>query len=248
MPPSPDLPPVYEPIALDPEGEGEPVREASRLAENRAEEGTLVWRARPVPSTSRLGTPWHPAESGLSLALVLRPEEPLHRAAQIALVAVVALGVGVAQEVPAMTDMRYRWPNNLLLGEGRAAAVNLVTGQSRDWLVLGVHTNLAGEPAHLGAASLYGEGATKVAPEELLEAFGRHFLAWINRWADEGRAPIHRAWQQRSENPGAAIRLSLPDGVLEGHYTDIKEDGSLIVQGPNGQRTVPLAEAFDLPR
>ncbi len=244
---TPDLPPVFEPVPLGPGAD--PVQRAARLAGAGAEEGTLVWCSRPGTGRARLGSEWQPPQQGLSLGLVLRPEEPLSQTAQAALVAILALGAAVAQEVPAMTDLRYRWPNNLLLGAGRAAAVNLIAGDAGEWLVLAFHANLAGEPAGLGATSILGEAGIEPSPELLLEAFARQLLAWIHRWADEGSTPVQRAWRQRGARPGESVRLALPDGMLEGTLADVGEDGSLVLELPGGnRRAVSLAEAFGLPR
>ena len=247
MLPAPELPPVYEPVPLAP-GE-DCTQEAARRARAGAEEGTLLWCGRPGPGRARLGEEWLPPSKGLSLGLVLRPEDPLPRAAQIALVATVALGVAVAEASPAMTDLRYRWPNNLLLGEGRAAAVDLRAGPPADWLVLGLHANLAGEPEGVGAASLQGETGVDLAAETLLEAFARHFLAWVTRWDQEGMDPVRRAWQQRDGQAGDPVRLALPGGALEGRQAEMDADGALALDGPAGdRRVVTLADAFGLPR
>lgn len=64
-----------------------------------------------------------------------------------------------------------------------------------DWLVVGIQiplwlaTENPGETPDVTA--LYAEGCADLDAVQLLEGWSRHTLVWINRWSDEGAAPIH---------------------------------------------------------
>ena len=97
-------------------------------------------------------------------------------------------------------------------------------------------------------ASLRGEGDCEPEARVLLEGFTRHFLAWINRWAEEGFAPVRKAWLQRANGRGEAISVRLTDDTVTGTFDEIDEHGALIVtDGRGNARRVSIAEFFDLP-
>lgn len=247
----PELPPAYEPVFW--EGGTTVLAEAVRRARSGAPEGTLVWGTRPDQGEGRLGQPWHPPREGLFCALVLEPDDPLPITAQVALVALAAAGVAIAERVPPMTDLRFGWPNDLLLDGGKAAVVSLRDTETIEEgdprLVLGLNLNLAGapDPEETGSASLAESPEAEMEAREILEAFARHFLAGINRWAEEGLAPVRRQWAHRSAAPGDELRIALPAETVAGRLVAWTRDGGLVIElDGGGIRTLSLPEAFDL--
>ena len=245
----PHLPPVYEPVALSAPANVQ--AEAIALARAGAEEGTLVWGPTAGCGVARANKTWHPAGDGLTCAILLRPEDPLAVAAQTALVAVVALGNAAAQAVQPMTDLAYGWPNDLFLNQRKAAAVTLHGGEDEGgrWLVVGANLNLAEEPdpGGLGAASLFSEGHARLGREEFLEAYAHQFLAWLNRWAEDGMAPVHRAWQGRARGLEEPLRLQAGPCCWVGKLRRVREDGAAELAPAAGEPVVvSLGEAFGL--
>ncbi len=247
----PELPPAYEPVPWV--EETTVLAEAVGRARSGAPEGILVWGTRPEQGEGRLGQPWEPPEEGLFCALVLEPDDPLPIAAQTALVALAAAGVAIAERVPPMTDLRFAWPNDLLLDGGKVAAVTLRETETIEEgdprLVLGININLAGAPApaEIDSASLFGAFEAETPAPEILEAFARHFLAGINRWSQEGLEPVRRQWAQRSAAPGDDLRITLPAETVAGRLVDWTRDGGLVIEPDGGgNRTLSLAEAFGL--
>src|SRR3546814_4207110 len=94
-----------------------------------------------------------------------------------------------------MLEVTYKWPNDVLVHGRKAAGILLESRGSAgelEWLVIGLGVNVASFPqdTRLPATSLHFEGCPpEVSEVDLLEAFARHMLAWINRWLDNGFAP-----------------------------------------------------------
>lgn len=246
-----ELPPAYEPVLW--EGDHTVVAEAVRRARSGDPEGTLVWGTRADQGEGRLGQPWQPPQEGLFCALLLEPEDPLSIAAQTALVALAAAGVAIAERVPPMTDLRFGWPNDLLLNGGKVAAVSLRDTKTNEEgdprLVLGLNLNRTGapDPEGIGSASLSETPEAGMEARELLEAFARHFLAGINRWAEEGLGPVRRQWAPRSAAPGDELCITLPTETVTGRLVEWTADGGLVIEREGGgNRTLSLAEAFGL--
>lgn len=225
----------------------------AQLAEAGADEGSVLWAHAQRAGHGRLGGTWHSPPGALHCGLVLRPEVTLTTALELTLVAQVALGSAVAELVSPMTELRYRWPNDILLSRAKAAGLNVAAGPLHDgipeWLVVTANVNVTHRPEALGfaAASLRTEGDCAADAQSLLGAFTRQFLAWVNRWAEDGLAAIRRAWLQRPDGIGEACRLATATGLVEATLLDLGPQGEAVLRlGDGSARAVALEEFFEL--
>ena len=53
------------------------------------------------------------------------------------------------------------------------------------------------------------EGCGDIQTVDLLEAFARHFLAWIHRWQEDGVGPVQQAWLARATGLGKPIEVEV---------------------------------------
>lgn len=249
---SPQLPPLYELVSL---GRVDSVlEEGCRRALGGAEEGTLIWAQEQTAARSRLGHAWESPAGNLYCALVIRPDYPRAAADQLVHVMTIAAGEAMAGLISPMVALRYRWPNHILLDDLRAAQIMVVAPNSDmdpyEWLVLSLVANIEHhpenpEPEHY--SSIHASGAFDVTVVQMLEAFSRYFLLWINRWADEGFAPVATAWKQRGHGIGDSLSTHLGEDVVAGTFCDLDGDGRLVLEVDNGsRRTVSIAESFSL--
>jgi BirA family biotin operon repressor/biotin-[acetyl-CoA-carboxylase] ligase len=152
--------------------------------------------------------------------------------------------------MPPMIDLRYKWPNDILLNRRKVAGILLETesgGADRlDWLVLGIGINVTQRPPETAfpATSLREEGDLEATVEGVLEAFARHFLSWVNRWLDDGFAPVREAWRISAIGIGEPIRVRLPNSELEGVFEDIDQDGALLLRQGGASRRITAGDVF----
>lgn len=227
----------------------------ARLAAAGAPEGTLVWAASQTAARTRRGHRWEAAEGNLHCGIVLEPDYDNRTAEQIAAVATVAAGTAVAECVAPMTGLGFRWPGDLLVNDLLAGCVQLAAaGGERDpwpWLVVALSVNVAHhppnpEPERYNSIHASGE-AEHVRALDVLEHFARHFLRWINIWADEGYAPVRDAWLQRARDIGEARRIELPQRTASGTVRGIGAHGELMLDSAAGALdAVSIAEYFAL--
>lgn len=235
----PRLPPAYRLVAL--ETCESTNSEAMRRAEEGAEDGTLVWSREQTKGRGRRGRSWQGLPGNLYFSLVLRPDCSPQQAAQLGFVAALGLGDGVGSVAPPLIEVRYKWPNDVLFNDRKGAGI-LLESQIRpdgglDWLVLGVGVNVKAFPkeSDFPATSLQFEGAPPSLTEvALLEAFGRHFLSWTNRWLEDGFEPIRRAWLSHAYGLGDDITVNLPRESLRGTFRDLDQDGVLLLELADG--------------
>ena len=236
----PKLPPAYRLVAL--ETVVSTNDEALRLAAEGAEDGTLVWAREQTGGRGRQGRSWSSPPGNLYLSLVLRPDSAPAEAAQLGFVAGLAMGEAIGSVAPPLIEVTYKWPNDVLVN-GRKAAGILLESRSNpdgtlDYLILGVGANLQHFPedTRFPATSLCFEGATDVDAVALIEAFSRYFLNWVNRWLDDGFAPVRRAWMHHAHGLGEEIEVRLPRETLTGTFKDLDERGVLVLELPDGTR------------
>jgi len=232
------LPPAYRLVAL--ESVGSTNEEAKRLARAGAVEGTLVWARQQISGRGRRGREWVSPPGNLYLSIVLRPEAAQARHGELGFVAALAIGETVGAFLPALVELRYKWPNDVLIGGRKTSGILLENESGEDWLILGVGINVAHHPegTETPATSLLAEGAPDATVESVLERFARAFLVWVNRWVDDGFRPIRAAWMSRALGRNENIRVRLPNETLEGRFVDLDETGALLVETAAGQRRI----------
>lgn len=242
------LPRLYELIALGQVDSA--VQQASRRADAGAEEGMLVYARSQTDAQGRCGQEWLSPAGGLYAALVLRPDEPAAIAAQLGVVGAVALGSAVAEHVLPLTELHFRWPNDLLLRQGKVGSIQLRWRGSGsgalDWLVLGVNVNVTAPPSMLGfdAASVQVDGGCAVTAAQLLVSFARQFLVWVDRWVNEGFDPVRKAWLQRAVGVGEAFEIAAAGKRHSGRLLGIADDGGLLLGRGGAVDRISLSEAF----
>ena len=192
---------------------------AAAAAAEGAAEGTVIVAARQSGGRGRLTRHFVSPEGGLYFSLILRPAIDPGCAAQLTLLA----GVAVAEAVNYLyeTDKaQIKWPNDILW-QGRKvcgilseAALN-ETGI--DYAVIGVGVNVALKaediPADLQgiAASLSFETGREVTPRCVLDEILRRFDDLYEEWLQKGAAPMLERWRRLSCTLGAQVRV-LDDG------------------------------------
>lgn len=245
----PDLPGLYDLVVI--EKADSAVAQAQRLARKGADEGTLVWAKAQQEGVGREGNFWMSGNRNLHCALVLRPEDDFASCCQISLLNCICTAMAIARQAEPLEEIRFRWPNDVLLNRGKVAGMTLsgeLDARGRPgWMVVGVNVNVHECPSSRGfsAASMRGEGFRDPDRVALLEAYAREFLSWINRWADEGFAPVRKAWLTKSPDEGEVTKVRLGDLVVSGKYHQLDESGSLhIFDESSSIRTVTLEHFF----
>jgi biotin-(acetyl-CoA carboxylase) ligase len=238
----PVFPPLLRPCAVTPDRH--PFERGLDLAAEGAEAGTLLWST---------------GQDACEGAIVLAPEQPLEPSLPIVLIAMLGLGDALGAMVPPMVAVTFGWPdrievNGSVVGGVRFACAATETAEAvPDWLVIGFSVAVRGLPT-AGAAperfrrtTLADEGCGEVMTIDLLEAFGRHFLSWINRWQEAGVEPVQKAWLSRATGLGKRVEIRLGDQVRSGTFEGLTETGALRLVRAGVAHTIALNEAMRVP-
>ena len=222
--------------------------EAKRRARAGAPEGTLIVARQQSSGRGRRGRTWQSPEGNLYCSLVLRPERRLTEAAQLSFVAAVALAETLTNWLPA-ERIGLKWPNDVLVDGAKISGILLeseVQSEGRaDWIVVGVGVNLASCPVGLDrpAAALNDVAGTTITADALLAALALDFVAWYDRWVEQGFVPVRAAWLAHAAFLNEQIAVRLPEGDTGGIFEGLDADGSMLLRLEDGrQRQITVGE------
>lgn len=212
-----------------------------RLAEAGEPEGLAILARRQTAGRGTQGRSWAGPSGNLHLSVLLRPAEPLRLAPQWGFLAAVAVADTLEPLLPDPGRLALKWPNDVMLGGGKAAGILAETGTDGAggiaWICLGIGVNLAEAPSVPGrvTASLAGLGITPPAPEH----FAAALLAAITRRRDqraaEGFTPIRDAWLARGPPVGTLLAIRRQGAEISGRFEGLAEDGSLQLLADGGR-------------
>jgi BirA family biotin operon repressor/biotin-[acetyl-CoA-carboxylase] ligase len=218
---------------------------AKELADEGAEHGEVVIAEAQTAGRGRRGRHWaSPPRKNLYFSVVLRPELPPGRVAELTLVASVALCDAVRQ---AGVEAGIKWPNDLLVSGRKIAGILTELAAEPDrvhWVVLGAGINVNARAEDF-PEELRGE-ATSIALERGQPAPRALFAAacftaleeWIDRHAAEGFAVVRDAWRERSVTLGRRVMVRTDGREIVGVAEDIDDAGALLVRGPSGTERI----------
>ncbi|HSD21990.1 MAG TPA: biotin--[acetyl-CoA-carboxylase] ligase [Anaeromyxobacter sp.] len=214
---------------------------AKELAEEGAEHGEIVVAEAQTAGRGRRGREWvSPPRKNLYFSVILRPELPPSRAAELTLVASIAVCDAARQ---AGVDAGIKWPNDLLASGKKLAGIltELATEPDRvHWVVVGVGVNVNSRPEDFPeelrdqATSLLIERRSP-APRALFAAACFTALEeWLDRHAEEGFGVIREAWRERSVTLGREVAVTTEGREIVGVAEDLDAHGALLVRGRAG--------------
>jgi len=216
--------------------------DAFRLAEEEAEEGTVVIAEAQRRGKGRLGRHWEsPAGVNLYCSVILRPHILPAKAAQLTFLSVVA----AARAIETITSLRpsIKWPNDLLLnGKKVAGLLNEMSAETEkvNFIVLGIGVNINMELAQFPkdlrhpATSLFLETGRPVCRLDFVRALLEALDTLYDTYLQNGYGPVREEWLERCNFLGEKVRITFQKNEINGVATGIDEEGALLVKLPDG--------------
>jgi BirA family biotin operon repressor/biotin-[acetyl-CoA-carboxylase] ligase len=211
--------------------------EAKRLAAEGAPHGTVVHADEQVAGRGRLGRTWFSPAGNLYLSVILRLDVPPERGGELSFLAALAVSDAVNGLLPKQVRATLKWPNDVLVQEGKIAGI--LVEQIGEVRILGMGLNIIEAPrnAPYKTATLVGAGgigSVEGARDILLERLG----FWLDTWTEEGFWPIRQAWLSRAHPIGTPLRASIGGRTEEGTFAGLDEDGALLLDTERGRKRI----------
>jgi BirA family transcriptional regulator, biotin operon repressor / biotin---[acetyl-CoA-carboxylase] ligase len=216
-----------------------------------APEGTVVLAEEQRSGRGRLGRAWQaPPRSSLAVSVLLHP--PGSGTGPWGWLPLLA-GLAAADAVEATAGLaaRLKWPNDVLLGEGKVAGVlvEVVPLPAGPAAVVGIGLNVSQTREELpvdGAVSLLQAGAVEVDRTRLAVSLLADVEAWYRRWL-AGGSDLRDAYLARSATVGRRVRAVLPgEATVSGTAVDVDAEGRLVVDTGAGVVTVGAGDVLHL--
>ncbi len=139
----------------------------------------------------------------LRAAIVFAPEVPLSDAMAMLPLCAVGFQNALGALAPPEVAVHLGWEGTICVNGARCGRLRVAASASDpdqvpDWLIVGwelVLLQTAEAPGETpDVTALYDEGCADVSPTQLVESWSRHMLTWLNRWHEDGNAPLHAEW------------------------------------------------------
>ncbi|MFJ7636991.1 biotin--[acetyl-CoA-carboxylase] ligase [Peribacillus sp. NPDC097206] len=215
---------------------------AHQLANEGAEEGTLVIAEEQVSGKGRLMRSWHsPKFSGIWMSLILRPKIPLHQAPQLTLLAAVA----VAQAIEDVTELQpqIKWPNDLLINRRKVTGILTEMQAESDRIhsvIIGIGMNINQQkedfPEDLQekASSLSIESGVKISRAKVIQRVLLRLEDLYTLYLQEGFMPIKLLWESYAISLGQILKASTVNDTIVGKALGITDAGVLLLEDNQG--------------
>ena len=203
--------------------------------------GLVVVAAHQTAGRGRLGRSWEaPPHSSLLVSVVLDVSWVWDGRPQLA---TLALALSASDACGAVRP-RLKWPNDLVVGDGKVGGILAETVPAAGAIVAGLGLNLRwgdAMPPPPGL-SLDALGAD-LDPEAVLA----DLLPILDARLDQDVETLLDDYRARSATLGRTVRVELPGGDVEGTALDVTADGHLLVQDPGGEvHTVAAGDVVHL--
>lgn len=214
---------------------------AFRLASDGAEHGEVVVTEQQTAGRGRRGRTWvSPAGLNLYCSAILRPELPPQRAAELTLVAAVALAESLHE---AGADARIKWPNDVQLGGRKVAGILTELSAEPErvhFVILGIGVNLNAGPEDFPpevastATSLSMALGRPVNRALFTASLWNRLEEWLDRHLEDGFEAVRLRWKELSSTLGQEVLVRTDRTELRGVAEDIDEAGALLVRTGEG--------------
>ncbi len=226
--------------------------EAMHLAQQGAEEGTVVIAEAQTIGRGRLNRIWEsPPSMNLYLSVILRPDIAAVSASLIPLV----VGVAVAEVISQYCKgrVRLKWPNDVLIGGKKICGIltEMRTREDRvSFIITGIGVNLNMQKLHFPrelretATSLRIETALDIDRVDfairLFEALGNWYRIFLNGGQDH----IRKTWLEYADIVGRRIEAVYKNDVQRGTVVGLDENGALLLEGESGIQQVLAGDVY----
>ncbi len=182
------------------------------------------------------------AEGSLCLSVLIRTRRPIGEAAQLTLLAAVALRETIATVTG--IEAGIKWPNDLLVGGRKICGILAEAASDEhgdlDFVVVGMGINLAiadtefPEALRGKATSLVALAGRPIDRDAFVETLAAVLDRWIPLWERHGLSAFAATWTAHALDLGRVVRLTDGDEDLCATLVGLADDGALRIRGADG--------------
>lgn len=214
---------------------------AKTLAEQGAEEGTIVIAETQTRGRGRLGRRWESPKGGVWLSIILKPRLKSKELVKLNLLAAVAVSRTIREEYGLAAEVK--WPNDVLIDWKKICGIlaEAVTERNESkYVIIGIGINanfdLSAFPEELKAtaSSLKEILGIEVDREHLICGLLKNFELYYEAFKTGNFKLILNDWRKFSCILGRKVQIYENDKKFDALAVDIDENGYLIIKLDDG--------------
>jgi BirA family transcriptional regulator, biotin operon repressor / biotin---[acetyl-CoA-carboxylase] ligase len=221
--------------------------EAMRLARCDAAHGTVVCAAMQTAGRGRQGRHWHSPPGNLYVSIVLRPDRPMERVAELSFVAALAVADAADGALPEGVRATLKWPNDVLIRDAKVAGILIEHADPAAVVGIGMNVLHAPPDVPYAVTTLAASGARATDPDAVLPVLLAAFQRRFADWHQTGFAAVRTAWLQRAPALGSPLQIRIGDRTVQGRFAGLSHDGALVIETADGLRCFHAGEVLSPP-
>jgi BirA family biotin operon repressor/biotin-[acetyl-CoA-carboxylase] ligase len=231
--------------------------QALKMAEDVANNGTIIVAAKQTGGHGRSGRKWISPKGGIWISIILHPTFDISITTLFPIASALALSIAI--EKTFLIQPELKWPNDLTI-KGKKVAGMLVDvsleSNKIENLVLGVGINfdvnakqieksLKGTSNFYGVASL-SDQKQNIKPIQLVQTFLIELEKIYKSLNAKQTKKIISEWTVRSSTIGKNVELNTSDSKIKGKAIKIDDDGALVVSENNKNHRIIAGDIIHL--
>ncbi|WP_078432804.1 biotin--[acetyl-CoA-carboxylase] ligase [Metabacillus halosaccharovorans] len=215
---------------------------AQTLANEGAEEGTIVVAERQTNGRGRMARQWYsPSGTGIWMSLIIRPNIAVQAAPQLTLLTAVAIVQAIEEITPLKPDIK--WPNDILINGKKLVGILTELQAEADRvhsIIIGTGINVNQsisdfpEELHHVATSIHLETDKQWDRAQLIQEILLKFENLYSLYLAQGFRPIKLLWEGYAVSLQKPITARTINGTVEGKAIGINDAGVLLIQTSDG--------------
>lgn len=230
--------------------------EGRRMAKE-LDQPTWIMARRQTQGRGRRNRNWWMADGNFAASLVVHlPDKNDHKmASQRTFSAALALRDTCVELTASEGSFTLKWPNDLLLNQGKVAGILLECTEQQGGLVLivGFGVNLVRTPPNAidaqnergkrnRSVNLRCETGVTIRCEDFLICLATKFQEREVQLQKEGLPAIHADWLRRASGVGEMVKMVTENEMIHGRFEGIDGEGHAIVSTSDGRVRLPAGE------
>ena len=231
--------------------------QALKMAEDVANNGTIIVAAKQTGGHGRSGRKWISPKGGIWISIILHPIFDISITTLFPIASALALSIAIEKTFSIQPELK--WPNDLTI-KGKKVAGMLVDvsleSNKIENLVLGVGINfdvnakqieksLKGTSNFYGVASL-SDQKQNIKPIQLVQTFLIELEKIYKSLNAKQTKKIISEWTVRSSTIGKNVELNTSDSKIKGKAIKIDDDGALVVSENNKNHRIIAGDIIHL--
>lgn len=222
--------------------------DAIALAENGSPSGTVVMADEQTSGTGRRGRLWSSPKGNLYFSVVIRKHLTIPA---ISFVGALAAGVTIeevlAQHGIKTAQLRYKWPNDVLLDGKKISGILLnskLQGETPEWIVCGIGINILSHPEYATSLSNYIPNLElSLSNVQMLHNTLENLAKLIDVLSSSGFDALRKLWLKKAYKLNTDVNVvTSSNSEHKGKFIDIDMDGSIVLERGNKLHKIEYGE------